>query len=93
MATACLAVGFYLTLSCVALFCATTHGSHHGAEHSQNHSPLCVWSCQTNNVVSLVSLAVPLLVVLVFIFLVGNFSPISVGIPRSFHFPRGPPAQ
>lgn len=79
--------------ACVILFCATMRGSHYGAEHSQNHSPLCVWSCQTNNVVSLVSLAVPLLVVLVLIFLVSNVSTVSTGIPRSLHFPCGPLVQ
>ncbi len=93
MATACLTGAFYLTLSCGALFCVTTHGGHRGSQHSQNHSLLCVWSCQTNNSVSLVSLAAPLLVVLGFLFLVNDPSIVSAGIPRSRHFPRGPPTR
>ena len=93
IATACLTAGFYLTLSWLTLLCVATHVDHPGSQHNESHSPFCFWFSKTNSSVGVVSLALSLLVVLVFIFLVDTASIVFVGIPSSFHFPRGPPTR
>lgn len=50
-------IGVYLALSCLALFCSSTHAGHH--KHSANHSQLCTWVCQGNNPISVTTLPSP----------------------------------
>ncbi len=82
-------VSIYFSLALVAFFCATTHASHHG--HQATHSSLCTWACQANNSVSLISLAIPLLAILISVVIFERGLPTSFSPTRVFHTPRGPP--
>ncbi len=82
-------VSIYFSLALVAFFCATTHANHHG--HQAPHSSLCTWACQANNSVSLVSLAIPLLAILISVVIFEREFSASLTPTRVFHTPRGPP--
>jgi len=82
-------VGLYLSLALVAFFCATSHANHHG--HQASHSSLCTWACQANNSVSLISLATPILPILLAITLFELLITSPLTHTKVFHTPRGPP--
>lgn len=87
--TASVVVGLYLSIALVAFFCATTHTNHHG--HQASHSSLCTWACQANNSISLISLATPILPILLAITLVEILLTSPLTPTKVFHTPRGPP--